>query len=114
MLTIRDMQNEAWANSETHGFHEGDENKNIPTKLMLIVSELAEALEEFRDNTPFRYLKSDKRGLPKPEGIGPELADVVIRVGDLAGLLGIDLEDLVIEKMEYNRGRQYRHGGRRV
>jgi NTP pyrophosphatase (non-canonical NTP hydrolase) len=76
------------------------------------VSELAEALEEYRENKPLRYRVASN--LEKPEGIAAELADVIIRVGDLAGILGFDLEDAVREKMEYNSKRSFMHGGKRV
>lgn len=48
----------------------------------------------------------------KPEGFASELADVLIRVFDLAGALGIDLEDAVQSKMAYNKTRPHRHGGK--
>lgn len=112
-MKLSEMQKAAWENSERHGFHEGLENSNIPTKLMLIVAEAAEALEEFRSNHPSaRYYNPEKPD--KPEGIGPELADIVIRVGDLAEMLGFDLEDEVAVKMKYNESRPYKHGGKRV
>jgi hypothetical protein len=34
----------------------------------------------------------------------------VIRIGDLAFLLGADLEGSVMEKHDYNRTRPYKHG----
>ena len=47
----------------------------------------------------------------KPEGFPAELADLLIRVGDLAAALGIDLDFEVRRKMAYNETRPYRHGG---
>ena len=48
----------------------------------------------------------------KPEGIPSELADIVIRVADLCGYYGIDLEAAITEKMEYNKSRPYKHGNK--
>ena len=48
----------------------------------------------------------------KPEGFASELADVVIRVADVCGRLGLDLEAAVVEKMTYNATRPRRHGGK--
>lgn len=48
----------------------------------------------------------------KPEGIAVELADAVIRIADLCGALGIDLEEVIAKKMGYNESRPYRHGKR--
>lgn len=109
-MNINEMQKQAWENSEAHGFHKSEENIPmqyvIATKLMLAVSELSESLEEVRAKKPSLYY--GEKG--KPEGIAAELADVVIRCGDLAGILGVDLQQAVIEKMAYNSGRPYMHG----
>lgn len=50
----------------------------------------------------------------KPEGVTYEFADIVIRVADLCGSLGIDLQAAVEKKMAYNTTRSYRHGGKRI
>lgn len=39
-----------------------------------------------------------------------ELADVIIMALSAAGYLGIDIDKAVREKMEINRGREWRHG----
>ena len=77
-----------------------EDSYRIPAILALITSEVSEALEGFRLN--------DR------ENFAEELADVLIRVLDCAGGLGIDLDRCVREKMEKNRHRGYRHGGKRV
>jgi NTP pyrophosphatase (non-canonical NTP hydrolase) len=93
---------------------------NIPEKLALIHSEVSEALEAYRDNDMGTRLKvtgfNTDSELPvmKPVGFPIELADVVIRVADLCGHLGIDLEDAIRVKHEYNRTRAYRHGGKKA
>ena len=48
------------------------------------------------------------------EKVGVELADVVIRVLDLAEMLDIDLTGIILTKMKYNESRPYRHGNKRV
>jgi len=48
----------------------------------------------------------------KPEGIPSELADVVIRIFDICGYYGIDLQAAIEEKMAYNESRPYKHGGK--
>ena len=73
-----------------------DINNAISTRLMLVVSELGEALEALR--------KDDG------DNFAEELADVVIRVCDLAGGLSIDLETEILQKMERNEKRPYKHG----
>lgn len=73
-----------------------DENNAISTRLMLIVGELSEAQEGLR--------KDDR------DNFKEELADVAIRLGDLCGGLGIDLEAEIIKKMDKNKNRPYKHG----
>lgn len=114
-MTIQEMQDRAWKRSEDSGFHSSPEQLNIPSKLMLVVSELSEALEEYREGKPLVYFSGSGLDLlSKPEGIAAELADAVIRIGDLAGILNFDLEQAVITKMAYNDTRSYMHGRKKV
>lgn len=46
----------------------------------------------------------------KPEGIPSELADIMIRVADLAGAYDIDLAKIIDQKMTYNASRPHLHG----
>jgi NTP pyrophosphatase (non-canonical NTP hydrolase) len=84
-------------------------------KLCLVHSEVSEATEEARVTEPepgiigaIRYRESDG----KPEGFGIELADAVIRIMDLCGALGIDLEEAIRIKHKFNMTRPQRHGGK--
>lgn len=79
---------------------EREDGRCIPTALMLLVSEVSEALEAYRKND-WPHFKE-------------ELADLEIRILDLAGSLGIDLESEVLRKNELNSKRGYRHGGKAV
>ncbi len=83
-----------------------DKKPNLPEKLMLIVSELGEACEALRRN--IRQPK-DKRTWTK-DSFEDEIADTLIRIFDLAGYLGIDLDWQVTNKIKYNQGRSYKHG----
>lgn len=71
---------------------------DVPRSLMLIVSELAEAMEGDRKN-----LQDDK--LPHRKMFDVELADAVIRIFHLAGRLEIDLGEILVEKLVFNTQR---------
>ena len=70
----------------------------VPTKLALIVSECTEALEGHR-----RDAMDDK--LTHRKALDTELADVFIRLCDLAGFLKVPLGTIVAEKEAYNASR---------
>lgn len=76
--------------------------------MALLHSEVSEALEAFRDFGTADVTLEDG----KPEGVGSEFADVLIRLLHYAGLFGIDLDAEYERKMAYNERRPYRHGGR--
>lgn len=85
----------------------------IAEKLALIHSEVSEALEEVRNAQSTTDLTVISLGEGnKPEGFAVELADVLIRLLDLAAALNIDLADVVEVKMRYNDSRPYKHGGK--
>lgn len=69
------------------------------TKLLLIVTEIAEATEGLRKDLP-----DDK--LPHRPMLEVELADAVIRIYDLAGKLELDLGGALVEKLQYNLSRK--------
>jgi NTP pyrophosphatase (non-canonical NTP hydrolase) len=91
-----------------HGWH--DRPRGVPECLALIHSEVSEALEEFRNGRDLIETRVSDTG--KPEGFPVEIADVVIRCFDLAGSLGFDLEKVIVQKMNYNESRPYRHGNK--
>lgn len=83
-----------WTDIQTGEFKQ----RNVGELLMLCVSELAEAMEGHR-----KGLMDDK--LPHRKMFEVELADCLIRIFDLAGALGIDLDGAFEEKMAYNAQR---------
>lgn len=91
-----------------------DTAPNIPEKLALIHSEISEALECYRESFHTGEMPTTISPSGKPEGFGVELADAVIRILDLCGYLGIDLEAEIELKHNYNATRPYRHGGKRA
>lgn len=51
---------------------------------------------------------------PKPEGVGSEFADVLIRLLDDCDRFSVDLAAEFKRKMTYNWTRPFRHGGKRI
>jgi hypothetical protein len=94
--------------------------------IALIHSEASEALEEYRnghDPTETYWLhrngatvgnpKDFPPGWTKPEGVPIEFADIIIRVLDACAAYGIDISEVMRIKMEYNKTRPFKHGGKR-
>jgi len=73
-----------------------DEERNIGEALMLVVTELAEAMEAYRHQDQ--------------ENFKEELADTFIRLLDLCGGLSIDIEDEIEKKSHTNKKRPFKHG----
>ena len=100
--------------------------KTFGEYLVLLHAEISEALEEYRNShqphevyhvhpsQPF-IEGADIHLVPgpqKPEGVPIELADLLIRLLDTCEYYNIDLIGAVLEKMQYNETRSYRHGGK--
>lgn len=84
--------------------------RNIPEMLALIHSEVSEALEEYRKGRMGVYYNA---GSGKPEGFPIEMADALIRIGDLMRYLKYDTNYVVNLKHKYNATRPHRHGGKK-
>ncbi len=122
-MTINELGKTSHENARNKGFYEEidgllnhpqltDKQKKfihvlwLSNRLMLITSELGEALEGIRHNN---YSCEPKSG-----GFGEELADVQIRLAGLAASENLDLEAAIENKASFNRTRTYKHGERAV
>ncbi len=113
-ITLNEVSKRAHETAKSKGWHESA--RTFGDLIALIHSELSEALEEFRaGREPDEIYHTGGQtigAIPKPEGVPIELADIIIRIGDLCGQYGIDLESAVEIKMAYNLTRSQRHGGK--
>ena len=94
------------------GWWKTHQTRTFGDLIALIHSEASEALEEYRNGGLIDQIYGLNKGDRKPEGIPIELADIIIRVLDMCGQYGIDMEEAVRIKLEYNRTRSERHGGK--
>ena len=94
--------------AKSKGWYDGPGERNIGEQLMLVVTEVAEAMEDLRDGKMAISYDENR----KPTGFPIEIADVMIRLFDLAGYLRIDIDDAVDAKIAYNETRPHRHGGK--
>ena len=101
-----------------------DEHRTFGDLVALLHSEASELIEAYRrwgwyDATPkpgwLDHIWPWSRRKPsKPEGVGSEAADVLIRLLDLCNRYSINLDDEFRRKMDYNWTRPYRHGGKKL
>jgi NTP pyrophosphatase (non-canonical NTP hydrolase)/GH24 family phage-related lysozyme (muramidase) len=107
-LTVSVLVQTAHQMAKTKGFHD-DDGVTFGDRIALVHSEVSEAMEAFRSDALNEWEREEDG---KPEGVAYELADVVIRIADMCGLYGIDLERAIREKMAFNATRPYKHGKR--
>jgi len=103
--TLNDLAAEVHAVARSKGFWKADRNKY--ELIALMHAELSEAIEALREGNLEQW---DDKG--KPEGCVVELADALLRILDFAAAYDLDIERAVRTKMEYNKSRPYRHGGK--
>lgn len=104
MHDFRGLQKTAYLISKSKGWW--DNPRTMLECIALMHSELSEAVEELRKNTPSATYWEET----KPEGWAVELADCVIRIMDVCEHNGVDLEHVIMTKMRYNETRPYKHG----
>jgi NTP pyrophosphatase (non-canonical NTP hydrolase) len=113
--SLSDMREEVYRFTISKGWaHDG---RTFGDEVALMHAEVSEALEAYRqwgykDTTGPPISVGGEERLPKPEGVGSECADLLIRLLDTCARHDIDLEWEYERKMAYNRTRTYRHGGK--
>ena len=114
-MNLNEFAKEIHENAKAHGWW--DEPRPFDELCALMISELAEALEEARAGRPMEYRVCDVDGEPcdhmrncwhvgcplegsKPEGIAVEMADCAIRILDYLGYKGYPIDE---EKLRMGR-----------
>lgn len=107
-MTIDELQRESWQVAEDQGFHEGREansRDDMLVRLCLVGTEVSEAAQVVK-----RHWGKPDRLIQTHDEFADELADILIRVGDLAGCANVDLQKAVVAKMAVNRSRPFKYG----
>lgn len=126
-MTINEWVQTVHKNAVEKGWWLDKANPNLLEKICLAHSELSEAVESVRNGEPplFQYIGDQIEphaitqefegwdNSRKPEGALIELADAVIRIMDLCGAMGWDLDKAIELKHTYNVTRPFRHGNKR-
>ena len=121
---MKELIKECYQTAKDKGFW--DNQRNVGEMLMLVTSELGEAMEAHRKDkvaniykfnierqtTPFHEESATKAAfeLYIKDTLEDEIADAVIRLFDFAGGLNIDLETHIRLKLDYNKTREKLHG----
>lgn len=108
MNDLNELRNEIYDDAVKHGLWEFRED-------YAWLDELDEMTEESKKDYCVDVIVGETDELrqavnEKGEHFAEELADVIITALSAAGYLGIDIDKAVQDKMEINRGREWRHG----
>lgn len=88
-MNLKKMQKEVWENKVNKGFN----TTNAEKEFCLLYGEVAEAYEAYRK---------------KKDDLNEELADIAIYLLGLSEMLGFDLEEEIVKKVEKNKKRVYK------
>ena len=109
LATLNQLAKKVHALAVEKGWWEGE--RSVSEQIANFHDEISEAWQEYRNgNHPtFTYYNP---GSEKPEGFPIEMADLIIRVLDTCAAYNIDIEAAIRLKHEFNKTREWRHGGK--
>lgn len=112
MADLREMMLDVVEVNRANGWF--DDSRTFGDDVALLHSEVSEMFEAYREHGLKDVTNQDHNAAPnpKPEGVGSEAADILIRLLDSCYRNDVDLEREYERKLAYNRTRGYKHGGK--
>jgi len=95
-MTLKELQDLVMAQAKEKSWGTKPEEIIFAEKLALLHQEVSETLEAYR-----------KGKMSGEHGVGEELADVIMRTLQLAGIYNIDLEEEILKKIDINKDRDW-------
>lgn len=95
-LTLQQLQILIMEQAEAKGFGTKLEEINVAEKIAYIHSEISEALDAYRH-----------KNISADAGFEEEMGDAIQRILHLCGILKVDVEGAILEKLEYNKERKW-------
>ena len=95
-LTLEQLTFLVMEQAKEKGFGTKPEEINVVEKLAFISTEVSEALQAYRH-----------KNIHGKDGFTEEMGDAVQRILHLCGVLGVDLEGAILDKLAYNKDRKW-------
>ena len=99
-----------------------DDDRTVGDDIALLHTEVSEMFEAYREGglgdqtaitaSDITGVRQPGDALPKPEGFGSEVADVLIRLLDTCKRRGVNLAWEFERKLAFNATRGHKHGGK--
>jgi NTP pyrophosphatase (non-canonical NTP hydrolase) len=77
-----------------------DDKYFLPTKLLLVITEVVEAVEAFRNHKYYNF--------------NEEMADIFIRLLDICSGMDINIVEEINKKLDVLEKRPFRHGNKKI
>ncbi len=95
-MRLEELTSLIMAQAKAKGFGTKPNDIDVAEKIALIHSEISEAYEAFRH-----------QNIKGKDGFEEELGDAVQRILHLCGALGVDIEEVILKKLNSNKNRQW-------
>ena len=94
--TLEQLTTLVMEQAKAKGFGTTPEEINVAEKIALIQTEISEAFEAYRH-----------KNMNGKDGFAEEMGDAIQRILHLCGVLKVDVGEAILEKLEYNKGREW-------